>query len=93
MSAHVRLDAAALDGLAARQREVAQTLADCARRLEAPHDRSPAPAHREAAAALDKRLQELAGRLTAAGEDVSGLADRMLAHAAALSAADTHAPR
>ncbi|GAA3965781.1 hypothetical protein [Gordonia caeni] len=93
MTGQVRLDAAALDGLAARQREVAQALADCARHLEAPRDWAHTPAHRAAAAALDGRLHHLAGRLRTAGDDVSGLADRMLAHAAALSAADAEAVR
>lgn len=89
MTHEMRLDAAALGLLVARQREVAEALTDCARGLDLPHDWAQTPAQRRAAAALDRRCSELAEHLAAAGADAGRLAAQMLGHAAVLTAADT----
>lgn len=88
MSEDVRLDAAGLDRLVARQLAVADALTACAQRLTLPHDWARSPAHREAAAALDARLAHLSERLTAAGAGVAGLAERIGRQAASVVDAD-----
>lgn len=82
-----RLDPAALGHLLARQRAAADALSGCAATLAGTHwahDRAPG----EAAAALDARLGHLAERLSTASTAIDGLADRITAQAAALSAVD-----
>ncbi|MCK0439913.1 hypothetical protein MUG78_10710 [Gordonia alkaliphila] len=88
MTEDVRLDAAGLDRLIARQHAVAQTLAACAQRLALRPDWAQSPAHREAAAALDQRLDHIVERLTAASAGAAGLAERIGSHAAAVVQAD-----
>lgn len=88
----VHLDPAALAELVARQYAAAAVLDACAARLTAESfPTGEGRSQREAAAALHERLAHLAERLAVCSTGVCRLAERINAHAAAVTAADAGA--
>ncbi|UQE76103.1 hypothetical protein MYK68_05790 [Gordonia sp. PP30] len=92
MGTELRLDAAALDLLVARQFAIADALDGCAQRLRPPLDWARTPAHREVAGTLERRLDELSARIGAAGRSLAVIALTTAVQAATVTETDTPLP-